>query len=206
MSTASAPVLPPEAVARRRRIAGAAMIAAPLVMLVADSIGLAFGDVGFWAWSVALWVSFLLFVPAVVGMSAAAAGSADRLGLAGAGLALIGLMTGATIMGVHRTAHVLSGAVGEAEMAAAPGAKLLLATSIQPGLTFPIGLLILTLALRRAGALSGPMAAVLAAGAILFPVGRIFVGFAGSVASDVCLALALVPLGLSLRSAASPPA
>jgi hypothetical protein len=165
-------------------------------MLMADSIGLGFGDAAFWPVSILLFVSFVFFFPAIVGMSAVASAGSDRLGLTGAGLALVGLLTGATILGVSRALFVVGGS--DAMEVLSPEQQATLVATFQTGILFPIGLLILTVALRRAGALSPSAAALMALGAILFPVGRIIVGFPASVASDVCLALALVPLGVSL--------
>lgn len=195
--------LSPDAVRRRRRIAGACLVAAPLVMLAADTTGLIRGDAAFWPVSILLFVSFIFFVPAIVGMSALAAHGSDRLGLTGAGLSLVGLLTGVSILGVYRALYVALGSAHMPDVLSPEGQETLLASTFQTGILFPIGLIVLAVALRRAGALSTAAAALMALGAVLFPVGRIIVGFPASVASDVCLSLALVPLGVSLRAGAA---
>lgn len=177
---------------RRRNLAALGMFLAPAVMLAADLYGIAGGEENVFAWSLLLQLSMTLFLLAILGMVAELRPVADRTGLAGGLLAGFGATVGAVMQGFFRTADAAMGVVDEAGAraieAAVTGSDFLFSTRV-PGLTFPIGLLILAGALvatRRAPALLG---AFVAAGAALFPVGRIG-GFEWAVvASGVCLAL-----------------
>lgn len=187
--------LPATALARRRRIGGACLVLAPLVMLVADAVGVLGGDDAFWAWSVGMWISVLLFLGAILEVVHQLAPRADRLGLVFGSLAIVGLFTSATMQGVFRVRYVLegTGAQEPSELVT----PIVLATSIAPGILFPASLLVLAIGLGKTRVLGWIPAIALALGAILFPVGRFIVGdLRISVASDLLMLLALAPLGL----------
>ena len=183
---------------RRRVIAAAALLLAPLVMLAADLVMWVGGEGAFWPWSVALWVSFFLYIPAILALVHLLRPEGDRLGLLGGSLALVGVMIGATIQGVMRAQSVAIDRLGPsvAEMISATyGEAPLLPTSISPGLTFPLGLVLLAIGVGRTGVGSLWTAAAVALGAILFPVGRIGGLLEVSLLSDALLLLGLGALG-----------
>lgn len=184
-----------EATERRRRIAGGCLIFAPLVMLVADAVLVAFGEeAAFWPWSLGLWVSFYLFVGAVLAMVRLLSRGADRLGLAGGGLTIAGILMAATMQGMFRTFHSMEAReIDEVTMRAVH--EPLIATTQAPGLLFPVGMLILGVALWKTRVMPRPMVLVFFLGTALFPVGRIFLGPALSVVSDLLLLVALGDLG-----------
>jgi hypothetical protein len=184
--------LPAAALARRRRIGGACLVLAPLVMLVADTIGVLGGDGAFWVWSVGMWISLLLFLAAILEVVHQLAHRADRFGLAFGALAIVGLFTAATMQGVFRVQYVLE------EQAAGMGdIPIIMATSIAPGILFPLSLLVLAIGLGRSRVLGWGAAIALALGAILFPVGRFIIGdLRISVASDALMLVGLLPLAL----------
>jgi hypothetical protein len=64
-----------------------------------------------------------------------------------------------------------------------------------PGLAFPVGLLVLSFGLFRVRVVSPLVAALLALGAILFPIGRIGGIAAAVIASDVALSVAMGLIG-----------
>jgi hypothetical protein len=194
--------LPAAALARRRRIGGACLVLAPLVMLVADTIGVLGGDGAFWVWSVGMWISLLLFLAAILEVVHQLAHRADRFGLAFGALAIVGLFTAATMQGVFRVQYVLE------EQAAGMGdIPIIMATSIAPGILFPLSLLVLAIGLGRSRVLGWGAAIALALGAILFPVGRFIIGdLRISVASDALMLVGLLPLALRAWRASSPEA
>jgi hypothetical protein len=161
---------------RRRTLAALGMILAPAVMLANDLYRLAGGEENVFAWSLFLQLSMTLFLLAILGMVAELRPVADRTGLVGGLLAGFGATIGAVMQGFFRTADAAMGAVDEAGaeaiLAAVTGRDFLFSTRV-PGITFPIGFLVLAGALvvtRRVPVLLGALVAV---GAALFPVGRI---------------------------------
>lgn len=194
---------PLDATERRRRIAGACLVFAPLLMLLSDAILAGFGmEAGFWLWSIGLWFSFYLFIGAGWAISHLLKRGPDRLGLTGAAFTTAGAVMGATMMGMFRTLTQMEERGIEASTIEAVHAPLI-ATTQAPGLLFPVGLLILTAGLWKSDVLPRPLVVVFGLGAILFPVGRILVGPAGSLVSDVLLLAAMGELGR--RVLARPP-
>ncbi|HUP20245.1 MAG TPA: hypothetical protein VM778_09870 [Gemmatimonadota bacterium] len=184
-----------DATERRRRIAGACLIFAPLVMLVADVMLVAFGEeAGFWPWSFGLWLSFYLFIFAVLAIARLLSRGADRLGIVGGALAIAGLLMGATMQGMFRTfVSMEAREIDEATMRAVH--EPLIATTQVPGILLPIGLLVLATALWKTRVMPRPMVLLFALGTLLFPVGRIILGPSVSVVSDLLLLVALGDLG-----------
>lgn len=187
--------LPVDATERRRRIAGWCLVFAPLLMLVADAMLLAAGEeAAFWPWTLGVWVSFYLFIGAVLAIARLLSRKADRLGLTGAALAIAGAMMGATIQGLFRVLKQMeAGGFEEATIRAIHSP--LVPTTEAPGLLFPIGLLVLAVGLWKTRVFPRGLTVVFGLGAVLFPVGRILVGPAASVASDVLLLVAMGDLG-----------
>ncbi len=185
-----------------RRIGGAALILAPLVMLVADATAAALGERAFWAWSVGLWISLYLFIGAILAVVDVLSARALRLGLLFGGTALLGLLTAATMQGIFRARYVLYGMAETPELMTSE----ILASSIAPGILFPLSILALAILLGRTGGLGWGLALALAAGAVLFPVGRFIVGDVRiNVVSDLLMAAALVSLGVRVWRAAPAP-
>ena len=192
---------------RRRYLAALGMILAPAVMLANDLYRIGGGEDNVFVWSLFLQLSMTLFLLAILGIVAELRPVADRTGLLGGLLAGFGATIGAVMQGFFRTADAAMAAVDAASAqaieAAVTGQDFLFSTRV-PGITFPIGLLILAGALvatRRAPALLG---ALVAAGAVLFPVGRIAGIEWAVVASGVCLLLGLGWLGVrTLRGGAA---
>lgn len=192
-----------DATERRRRLAGACLVFAPLLMLVSDAILVVFGmEAGFWPWSIGLWLSFYLFIGAAWAIAHLLKRGPDRLGVTGAAFTVAGAVMGATMMGMFRTlAQMEKRGIEEATIQAVHGP--LIPTTQAPGLFFPVGLLILAAGLWRSDVLPRPLVGAFALGAILFPVGRILIGPVGSLISDVLLLAAMGELGR--RVLARPP-
>jgi hypothetical protein len=173
------------AIELRRRGAAACLLAAPLLMLAGDALN-------YWAgaqraWQVTFKFSFALFVGAALAVVRLTSGRADRTGLAGGALAVVGCLSGAGIVTANAIYGSINGAgLEEPAMHAveaalrAGGVNGYILLYPLPGLAFPAGFLVLGLALWRARVVSPWAAGALFVGALLFPVGRIG-GFAWAV-------------------------
>jgi hypothetical protein len=133
-----------------------------------------------------------LTIAAVFGITQLVRRKADRLGLAGAALTLLGVTVGARILALHQLgmlAETIPGAT--ATLSAMLQSAPMVWVSIVPiGLMYPIGLILLGSALLIARPVNRWIAVVLLIGAVRFPVGRA-VGVVHAVyASDALLAIA----------------
>ena len=151
-------------------VARSCAFAAPLFLLAGDAAQLINPDR--LLWTVLLWVAFVLFVPAVIGLEAVIHRRAPILALTGGALALIGAIAGATMQAFFRAVIVLrNGGLSDAVTTLRQESAIAL-TTLMPGIFFPVGLLILAIGLWRSRVAPAWMAAVLAAGAVLFPIGH----------------------------------
>jgi hypothetical protein len=192
---------------RRRTLFALGMIFAPILMLIGDLHRILGGDAEIFRFSVYLQLALALFLLAVLGLVAELRPVADRAGLTGGVIAGFGLFVGTAMQGYFRTAYAAVAAVDQAGAQAVEEAlttPLFTAVTFYPGLSFPIGMLVLSLALlatRRVPALLGVL---VAAGAVLFPVGRIGNLEWAVLASGVCF---LAGLGwLAVRTLRGPAA
>ena len=137
-----------------------------------------------------------LIAGAVFGIAHLVRHQADRLGLTGAALAILGATVAARIMAMVQ--------IGVLQNAADPGAVIgtvhqsapIVWVSLVPiGLMFPIGLMTLGAAIFIARPVYRWIGALLAAGGFLFPLGRAVNITPALPASDVALALAFGLLG-----------
>lgn len=195
----------PVSVSRARGpwIVAFSMAAAPVLLLASDAAALAFGRPAFWFATITMWFSFFFFVVAAYGLMELSGRSAAAV--TGTLVTILGCLAGATIMGLERMIWSMVELGMELDVAREVAMEpLVFVTSRATGLTFPIGLLILTFAAARARVLAGWQVGLLALGAILFPVGRIVVGLTANVASDVLMSLVLVPLAFRASRADAP--
>ena len=184
-----------EKTAQYKGVLGVSLVLAPLLMLAGDAVSAVVGKPGFWITSLSLWLSFYAYIGAILALLVLAGNG--RLAQVGAVIALFGALIGGTIMGLDRMAwsmriHDLASDVARDVMTE----PVVFFTSRAPGIAFPIGLLLLTYALRRADVLSLAAACILAVGVCLFPVGRIAVGPWANVVGDTLMLMVLAPLGL----------
>jgi len=121
-------------------------------------------------------VQMALFIGAVLGITQLLRKRADRTGLTGAAFALMGWAVGIRILALGQLESLL--AIGVTGVPADTLDKMFTAApivwlSIVPsGLMFPIGLIILGIALVVARPISRWIGALLIVGGILFPIGR----------------------------------
>jgi hypothetical protein len=189
--------------------AALSLIAAPALLTIADAMQTT--DRFPFAFTVVLWAAFVCFVPAIFALADMARRGAPALATAGLAAALVGTMAGAAMQVLFRTRAVLESAAidpaaRDAALGAIKGSAPLALSTLVPGIFFPIGLLILAVALYRARAVPMWSAALLGLGAVLFPVGHA-VGLAPAlVGGDLVLLAALAPIGASLLRGARAPA
>lgn len=181
------------------RLAGLCAILAPLPLL-AGSVMQIVGGFGF-EWTLAGWLSFVLFVPAIFGLTYLVARGGSRLGLWGGAAAFAGCMAGASMQVLFRVWAVLEEAGTPEAIRLLQGSRKLIASTQMIGILFPLGLLILAASTYRSRAASPLVALLLAAGAILFPVGRIGGSPFALIGSDLLLMAAFVMIGGRLLSA-----
>lgn len=192
---------------RRRTLFALGMIFAPIMMLIGDLHRILGGDAEMFRFSIYLQLSMALFLLAVLGLVAELRPVADRAGLAGGLLAGFGLLVGTAMQGYFRTAYAAVAAVDQAGAQAVEEAlttPLFLSVTFYPGITFPVGMLILSVALTATRRVPVLLGVLVAAGAVLFPVGRIGNLEWAVLASGVCF---LAGLGwLAVRTIRRPAA
>ena len=180
------------------RIAGICSMLAPLVLLIGDAM-LLIGDLRF-EWTIALWVSFVLFVPAIFGLTYLAASQGSHLAVVGGVSAFIGCMAGASMQVLFRVWAVLNEAGLSQTVEFLRSSRKLIVSTQMIGIFFPIGLLILAASLYRRHLVHPVVPLSLAIGAILFPMGRIAGLLVGLIGGDLLLIVAFVLIGSRLLS------
>lgn len=161
----------------RRRAAGVSLIAAPLLLLASSVYRFGLGRN--FEWYATMKLSFFFFIVAALGLAHLLRGRADGSGLVGAALAIAGAVSGASLT----TAVLLLSAVQDSGLDAAAlqtveralnqfGGYRAVVLCPLPGPLFPVGLLILAVALWRKRVVPAWAALTLAAGAVFFPAGR----------------------------------
>ena len=194
---------------RRRKIGGACLVAAPLILLAGDTVragaGLSYESL------VLMKLSFVVFVGAFLALVHLLRDGADRTGLAGGALAIIGCLSGSGIVTARMIEMSLeTAALGEAVSRAIEnamqegGVPTFLFLFPLPGLAFPAGLLVLSAGLLRAKAAPAPAALLLALGALLFPVGRIPGIEPAVLASSVALSASMGWIGWRILKRTAP--
>ncbi|MBK8484427.1 MAG: hypothetical protein IPO86_09060 [Saprospiraceae bacterium] len=179
------------------KLIGAAMIGAPLLMLLADTNSLLFKyPKNFWFTSILLFLSFYAFLGLIHGVHHLS--NATKLALIGTLIASFGVLVGETIMGLERVAWAMNEVGLSAEIDRTVHHPIVFSTSRQIGLTFPIGLIILSIALFKAKTISMVTMAILIIGIILFPIGRIIVGPSANIAGDLIMLIIYGKLGLGV--------
>jgi hypothetical protein len=179
------------------RIAGICCIAAPLLMLAADLLQL--GGLKF-EFTIVLWLAFVFFVPAILGLTYLIAKYGGGLAILGGASAFFGAMAGASMQVLFRVWAVLEEKNSPQTIELLKGSGKLIATTQMIGIFFPVGLLILAICLYWNRILSPLVALALAVGAILFPVGRIAGFWWAFIGSDILLIVAFVFMGRKLFS------
>jgi hypothetical protein len=179
------------------RAAGVCSIVAPLFMLAADLLQI--GGLKF-EFTIVLWLAFVFFVPAILGLTYLAASYGSRLALIGGASAYFGAMAGASMQVLFRVWAVLEEQNSPQTIELLQKTLKLIATTQMIGIFFPIGLLTLAVCLYRNRVVSPIVVLSLAVGAILFPVGRIAGFWWAFIGSDLLLVVAFGLIGWQLFS------
>jgi hypothetical protein len=179
-------------------ISGFCAIVAPILLLSIDLFHLATGQD--FIWTIGMWLAFALFVPAVIGVAYHLAASGSRLAIIGGILAFFGAMAGASMQVLFRTHAVLAEQGLENVNEQLRGTFKLVASTQMIGLTWPLGLLTLSIAILMVDRAKWWLALVLATGAIAFPIGRIGFVQPAVILSGIMFVIAFGYLGKKLMS------
>ena len=167
------------------RTAAICSIFAPLTLFAGDLL-LVIVERRF-EWTVALWLAFVLFVPAIFGLTYLAFDNGSRLALIGGACAFFGAMAGASMQVLFRVYAVLNEAGAEQAIELLQKTMKLIATTQMIGIFFPIGLILLSISIYRSRIFNRITPPLLALGAILFPIGRIGGSAIAVIGSDIVL-------------------
>ncbi len=170
------------------RAASACLPLAPIFLLAGDILQILKGFD--FELTLLLWISFVLFLPALGLLTYRALAAGQALAWAAGAFALIGTVAGASMQVLFRVIAVLNEAGAGAGVEVLENSGKLAQTTLMPGIFFPLGLLTLAIALSRGKVISAPAALLLAAGAILFPVGHAVGVPAALILGDLVLVLA----------------
>jgi hypothetical protein len=181
------------------KIAGVCAILAPLTMLAADLLNV--GGLKF-EFTLVLWLAFVFFVPAIFGITYLAASRGSRLAIFGGASAFFGAMAGASMQVLFRVYAVLEEKNAASAIELLQNTFKLIATTQMIGLTYPLGLIILAFCLFQKRAVAPIVAILLAAGALMFPLGRIGGFWWAVLGSDILLLAAFGLIGRRMISTA----
>jgi hypothetical protein len=184
----------------RRKAAGVSLIAAPLLLLASSVYRLGFGRI--FEWYATMKLSFFFFAVAALGLVHLLRGRADGSGLVGGALTLAGCLSGAslttavfillTVQGAGLDPSALASI--ESALGRFGGYQAIVLCPL-PGPFFPVGLLILAVALWRKRVVAAWAALLLALGAVLFPAGRAVGSLWAIWACDVLLTISMGYIG-----------
>ncbi|HEX7242824.1 MAG TPA: hypothetical protein VF263_21225, partial [Longimicrobiaceae bacterium] len=154
------------------RPAALCLVAAPLLLTVADALQLA--DPGTVPWTIFLWVAFVAFIPAIFTVAALLHGRAPRWALLAGAAATTGAVAGAGIAVLSRVRAFLASpavdrAVGLPAREAIERSSLIALTTLVPGILFPLGTMLLAAGLAWTRSVPRGAAALLGLGGLLFP-------------------------------------
>ena len=166
---------------RRRVVSGVCLVLLglffltnPLTMLVVRGVKASPGAIALTGFFAPL--QMLLFIGGIFGITQLLRHRADRAGLTGAALTLMGWTAGARILAIGQLEALLkSGVTGLPEntlQTMFEAAPLVWASIVPVGILFPLGMTILGITLTVARPIDRRIGVLLTVGAILFPLGR----------------------------------
>lgn len=189
-----------------RHPATLALVAAPLLLTAGDTVGVLTKHETI-PWTLLLFLSFCAFVPAIFALAHLVRTRAPRAGLLLGAVAFMGAMFGAAMQAFFRTGIALQRASDPAQTAALTAAaerawappSLFFMTTVAPGLFFPLGMLMLGVALAVGRQVPRGAALLLCLGALLFPVGHAVGIPAALIGGDLVLLAALGWIAAEVR-------
>lgn len=151
-------------------------------------------------WTIGNWAAMMLMIPAAIGLTFLLASIGSRLAIMGGCFAFFGLVAGASMQVLFRVYAVLEeqGAMATADQLRAT--FKLFASTQMIGLTWPIGLILLSIACLTTRAVNIAVPILLIIGAIAFPIGRIAGSRAGVLISGAAFVFAFGTIGVRLWS------
>jgi hypothetical protein len=186
----------------RRRIGGISLIAAPLLLLLADVLQI-FSGFDF-AWTTIDWIAFVLFIPAALALAHLARPEASFLGLIGAACVVIGSMAAAQIFAFFRIRGVLlhgvPGLPGDTLQRIFKADPRLFLTVFPLGIFLSAGLILLGLSLLRTGRFGVGAPLLLALGGLIFPFGHAAGVAVGLLIGDLLLVFGMASLARRILS------
>lgn len=145
---------------------------APALMLMSDLGTLVIGESGFWLTTHLFWLSFYAFLGLIFGLVQTA--NTSTFAVASGLIAGFGALIGITIIGMTRYTWGVEAEGVETEILTAAHANpWVFLSSRATGITFPIGLILLVIALQQQQPVSRWLFAGLLIAILLFPIGRI---------------------------------
>lgn len=183
----------------KRRLASTGLILGPLLFLGIDVWMYGYGQM--LRGSIAGLASMIVWIPAVMGLYHLLRSRSERWALVAGGTAVTGVL-GVVAIIASGVLHlmVLRGAPGSEVVreAVKSGHAQVMGLFGPLGVLFPLGLLLFAVGLARYGVVPRWSGVLLAAGAVLYPAGRIPSVLPVLVASDLALALGFGWLGVRL--------
>jgi len=174
-------------------------VGAPLLMLISDSRGWLFPDKFPWFGSILFWFSFCAYIAVIMGMVDLSDNT--KTASIAAILATIGTLIGITIIGMGRTAEVMRmHEISPELIRTVLSEPILFFTSRTPGILFPIGLIMLTITMKKAGSLNTLNTLLLIIGIVLFPVGRIGSEVLFNVIGDALMLIVLSQVSMKMSN------
>ena len=181
------------------KIAAFGAFVGPIVLLLSDLLLGSLTSLSF-EWTIGLWVAMMLMIPAVIGLTYLLASNGSRLAVFGGSLAFFGLVAGASMQVLFRVYAVLQEQGSTATIEQLRSTFKLVASTQMIGLTWPIGLILLSIACLTTRAVHIGVPILLLIGAVAFPIGRIAFSTAGVLISGAVFVIAFNIIGLRLWS------
>lgn len=166
----------------------------PIVLLTSDL----FLGPGSFEWTVGLWTAFMLMIPAVVGFTYLLVAYGSKVALVGGSLAYFGLLAGASMQILFRVYSVLQEQGSTVTIEQLRSTFKLVASTQMIGLTWPLGLILLSIACLTTRAVHIAVPILLVIGAIAFPLGRIAGSTVGVFLSGAAFVIAFGIVGIRL--------
>ena len=181
------------------KIAAFGSFVGPLILFLSDLLLGSVLSVSF-EWSIGMWIAFLMMIPAVIGLTYLLVSNGSRLAMVGGCFAFVGLVAGASMQVLFRVYAVLQEQGSTAAIEQLRSTFKLVASTQMIGLTWPIGLVLLSIACLTTRAVHVAVPVLLLIGAIAFPIGRIAGSIAGVLISGACFVIVFGIVGMRLWS------
>ena len=179
------------------KIAAFCSLVGPVILFFSDLLLGSLSALSF-VWTIGMWVAMMLMIPAVIGLTYLLASNGSRVGLVGGCFAFFGLVAGASMQVLFRVYSVLQEQGSTAAIEQLRSTFKLIASTQMIGLTWPIGLVLLSIACLTTRAVHVAVPILLLIGAIAFPIGRIGFVTAAVLLSGAVFIIAFGLIGMRL--------